>query len=209
MVFDIYIYTCTFIIIIVFEIYIVSRIVPSRSYDHFTGTEARIPLPQCQWNNPENYGLMNHVSPPKTDNITKIKQSIANVRVFHIFTVELIGTSGLMGACTGYPAGLIHDRIGNTWAFVMALLLGSCSSLALYFCKYFPDFFRHAWPVFLVLWLLYGRYLWPQWTGFFCCDYWTAGVSDHGDMVSCVVAVVRHWSLNTVKWFLLLWLSRW
>ena len=74
------------------------------------------------------------------------------------FSVELIGTMGTLGSLMGYPAGLLHRMIGDTWAFVLALLLSGLSSLLLFFTQYMTTFISVAWPLLLVLWMLYGRY---------------------------------------------------
>ena len=48
----------------------------------FTGTGAITWLPQCQWSNPEWYGQMRHMDPPRTDNITTTKQSTTKPRAY-------------------------------------------------------------------------------------------------------------------------------
>ena len=74
------------------------------------------------------------------------------------FSVELIASAGMLGAGMGYPCGLIHEKIGNQWSYFLALVLSGTSALLLFVSRFYTDFFHSYWQLFVVLWMLYGKY---------------------------------------------------
>ena len=71
--------------------------------------------------------------------------------------MELIASVGQIGACLGYPAGLVSEILGPAGSFLLALLLTGASSLLLYTTQYSTEFYHDHWWLLMIYWTIYGR----------------------------------------------------
>ena len=64
---------------------------------------------------------------------------------------------GLVGACMGYPAGLIHEIIGTRGTYLMALVFGGGAAFCYYVSTMYASTLHEYWLILVVLWMAYGK----------------------------------------------------
>ena len=87
---------------------------------YFTSTGAIRLLPQCQWSNPEDYGLIDHMNPLRAHNITTTNMQNKTVCMIYraycrvMYCVTCLSDSVDREAFSGYPLGFTPVTGFNT-----------------------------------------------------------------------------------------------